>query len=128
MKSTKRPPRSELRCGAVTFHPAFLTANWRRVRPGLEPDVRVELAKLTVESAEGLDHAAVYDRDGGLIDVIREQEAEVLVPGRSWTGREAIRDAASSYFASGLQTRVRVDRVSGTGPWIDEQPAVSVEP
>ncbi len=35
-------------------------------------EARLALAKATVEARTSLDHAAIYDREGGLIDVIRE--------------------------------------------------------
>ncbi len=39
----------------------------------LDPDARVALAKSIVEARISLDHAAIYDREGALIDVIRER-------------------------------------------------------
>ncbi len=38
----------------------------------LDGDARLVLAEATVEARTSLDHVAVYDREGGLIDVIRE--------------------------------------------------------
>ncbi|MFV8751954.1 adenylate/guanylate cyclase domain-containing protein [Nannocystaceae bacterium ST9] len=38
----------------------------------IDGDARLALAEATVEARTSLDHAAIYDREGGLIDVIRE--------------------------------------------------------
>lgn len=46
----------------------------------LPPEQVLTLALALVESAEVLDHAAVYDREGNLIDIIREEEAAVVSP------------------------------------------------
>lgn len=46
----------------------------------LDGDARIALAKASVEARTSLDHAAVYDRQGALIDVIREQGVETELP------------------------------------------------
>ncbi len=43
-------------------------------------DQILTLALVLVEAAESIDHTAVYDRHGRLIDVIREDEAPLLAP------------------------------------------------
>ncbi len=73
-------------------------------RPGLEPDVRLELAKLSIESAESLDHAAVYDASGALIDVVREKEAEQLTAPEQ-LDESVLSDARQNLRASGGVSR-----------------------
>ncbi len=82
-------------------------------RPNLDPDTRLELAKLTVESSEGLDHAAVYDADGGLIDVVREEQAEALATPEQL--ETTVRDAARDHLrATGAATPSRVELLADT--------------
>lgn len=46
----------------------------------LDPDARISRALLLVEGNIALDHAAIYDRDGKLIDVLREQASKAPAP------------------------------------------------
>jgi len=46
----------------------------------LDPDTRLLLALNVVESQEAIDHAAIYDKDGKRIDVIREKEIHFETP------------------------------------------------
>ena len=48
------------------------------VRGDLSEELRLSLLRSSVEGAEALDHVAIYDAKGELIDVLREQEAEAL--------------------------------------------------
>ena len=46
----------------------------------LDGDARLALATATVEARFSLDHAAIYTRDGELIDIIREADTHAEVP------------------------------------------------
>jgi class 3 adenylate cyclase len=67
-------------------------------------DARIALAEADVEARTSLDHVAVYDREGGLIDVIREQGVETSTLPEQLDAD--LRDAASRMrVATGPATR-----------------------
>lgn len=77
----------------------------------LAGDARIALAEADVEARTSLDHVAVYDREGGLIDVIREQGVDTSTLPEQLDAD--LRDAAA---------RVRV----ATGPATHEPAAARV--